>query len=97
VVFDADEFLINRLGQQLVEVKRLIENSKVKHTAEIIKCALGYESLGEIISDYARKIDGDVIMLMTQQEISNTPYFVSSLAQEIINISEVPVMTIAPI
>jgi nucleotide-binding universal stress UspA family protein len=58
---------------------------------------LGYESLGEIISDYARKIDGDVIMLMTQQEISNTPYFVSSLAQEIINISEVPVMTIAPI
>ncbi|MFN4812752.1 MAG: universal stress protein [Bacteroidota bacterium] len=97
VVFDADEFLINRLGQQLVEVKRVIENSKVKHTAEIIKCALGYESLGEIISDYARKIDGDVIMLMTQQEISNTPYFVSSLAQEIINISEVPVMTIAPI
>jgi hypothetical protein len=33
---------------------------------------------------------------MTQQEISNTPYFVSSLAQEVINISEVPVITIAP-
>jgi nucleotide-binding universal stress UspA family protein len=96
VVFDADEFLINRLGQQLVKVKSIIEKSKVKYTAEIIKSSLGYESLGEIISDYSRKIEGDVIMLMTQQEISHTPYFVSSLAQEIINISEVPVMTIAP-
>lgn len=96
VVFDADEFLINRLGQQLVKVKGTIEKSKIKYTAEIIKSALGYESLGEIISDYSRKIEGDVIMLMTQQEISHTPYFVSSLAQEIINISEVPVMTIAP-
>lgn len=96
VVFDADEYLINRLGQQLVEVKHTIEKSKVKYTAEIIKSSLGYESLGEIISDYSRKIQGDVIMLMTQQEISHTPYFVSSLAQEIINISEVPVMTIAP-
>lgn len=96
VVFDADEFLINRLGQQLVKVKGAIEKSKVKYTAEIIKSALGYESLGEIIADYSRKIEGDVIMLVTQQEISYTPYFVSSLAQEIINISEVPVMTIAP-
>ncbi len=96
VVFDADEFLINRLGQQLVKVKNNIEKSKVKYTAEIIKSSLGYESLGEIIADYARKIEGDVIMLMTQQEISHTPYFVSSLAQEVINISEVPVITIAP-
>lgn len=96
VVFDADEFLINRLGQQLVKVKSIIEKSKVKYTAEIIRSSLGYESLGEIIADYSRKIEGDVIMLMTQQEISHTPYFVSSLAQEIINISEVPVMTIAP-
>jgi nucleotide-binding universal stress UspA family protein len=96
VVFDADEFLINRLGQQLVKVKSIIEKSKVKYTAEIIKSSLGYESLGEIIADYSRKIEGDVIMLMTQQEISHTPYFVSSLAQEVINISEVPVITIAP-
>jgi nucleotide-binding universal stress UspA family protein len=96
VVFDADEFLINRLGQQLVKVKSIIEKNKVKYTAEIIKSSIGYESLGEIIADYARKIEGDVIMLMTQQEISHTPYFVSSLAQEVINISEVPVITIAP-
>lgn len=96
VVFDADEYLINRLGQQLIEVKMNIEKSKVKYTAEIIKSSLGYESLGEIIADYARKVEGDVIMLLTQQEISHTPYFVSSLAQEIINISEVPVITVAP-
>jgi nucleotide-binding universal stress UspA family protein len=96
IVFDADEFLINRLGQQLVKVKSIIEKSKVKYTAEIIKSSLGYESLGEIIADYSKKIEGDVIMLMTQQEISHTPYFVSSLAQEVINISEVPVITVAP-
>jgi nucleotide-binding universal stress UspA family protein len=96
IVFDADEFLINRLGQQLVQVKSIIEKSKVNYTAEIIKSSLGYESLGEIIADYSKKIEGDVIMLMTQQEISHTPYFVSSLAQEVINISEVPVITVAP-
>ena len=96
VVFDADEFLVNRLGQQLVKVKEVIEKKKIKYTAEIIKANLGFESLGEILADYSRKIEGDVIMLMTQQEINHTPYFVSSLAQEIINISELPVMTIAP-
>ncbi|MCC6250864.1 MAG: universal stress protein [Bacteroidia bacterium] len=96
VVFDADEFLINRLGQQMVSIKNILEKNNIKFTAEIIKASLGYESLGEILTDYARKVEGDTIMLISQQEISNTPYFVSSLAQEIINISEVPVMTFVP-
>jgi nucleotide-binding universal stress UspA family protein len=96
VTFDADEYMVNRLSQQLLKVKSIIEKSKTKYTAEIIKAATGYESLGEIITDYSRKVEGDLIILMTQQEVNYTPYFVSSLAQEIINISEVPVMTVAP-
>ncbi len=96
VVFDADEYLINRMGQKLTQVKSVLDKHKIKYSAEIVKTSLEFESLGEIIADYARKIESDVIMLMTQQELSYTPYFVSSLAQEIINISEVPVMTIAP-
>jgi hypothetical protein len=81
---------------QLYEYDFDVENPNNMRWYEIIKSSLGYESLGEIIADYSRKIEGDVIMLMTQQEISHTPYFVSSLAQEVINISEVPVITIAP-
>ena len=96
VTFDADEFTVNRLSQQLIKVKSVLEKSKAKYTAEIIKALAGYESLGEIITDYSRKLESDLIILMTQQELNYTPYFVSSLAQEIINISEIPVMTIAP-
>ncbi len=55
------------------------------------------ETLSQNIIDYAIKADGDLIMIMTQQEIDFTNYFIGSTAQEILNNSEIPVLSIRPL
>ena len=96
VLFTTDEFIVNRLTRQLSQVKSFVEKAGVRCTAEIIKGIKGEESLGQIIIDYANKVEGDLIMIMTQQEQDITELFIGSAAQEIINRSDVPVLSIIP-
>lgn len=97
VVLTSDEFVVNRLTRQLGQVKKQIEEASVGCTAEIVKSIKGEESLAEIIIDYAHKVDADLIMIMTQQEVDFTLYFIGSSAQEIINHSDIPVLSIIPV
>ncbi|HEU4719345.1 MAG TPA: universal stress protein [Bacteroidia bacterium] len=96
VLFTTDEFIVNRLTRQLSQVKAFIEKAGVRCTAEIIKGIKGEESLGQIIIDYSGKVEGDLIMIMTQQETEMSELFVGSAAQEIINKSDIPVLSIVP-
>lgn len=96
VLFTSDEFIVNRLTRQLDQVKKFIEKSAVECSAEIIKSTKGSESLAEVIIDYANKAKGDLVIIMTQQETDYTEYFIGSSAQEIINHSDIPVLSIIP-
>jgi nucleotide-binding universal stress UspA family protein len=96
VLFTNDEFIVNRLTRQLAQVKAFIEKSGIRCTAEIIKGIKGEESLGQIIVDYSNKVEGDILLIMTQQETDITEYFIGSAAQEIINKSDIPVMSVVP-
>jgi nucleotide-binding universal stress UspA family protein len=96
VLFTTDEFVVNRLTRQLGQVKTFIDKAGVECTAEIIKGIKGEETLAQNVIDYAHKVDGDLIMIMTQQEVDFTPYFLGSSAQEIIVNSDVPVLSITP-
>lgn len=96
IMMSNDEFVVNRLTRQLGQVKAFIEKAGVECTAEIIKATKGENSLAELIIDYAHKVEGDLIMIMTQQETEITEYFIGSSAQEIINTSDIPVLSIVP-
>lgn len=91
-----DEFIVNRLTRQLGQVKQFIEKQGIQCTAEIVRGAKGEESLGRNIIDYANKVEGDLLLIMTQQEVDWTKYFIGSTAQEIINNSDIPVLSIIP-
>jgi hypothetical protein len=41
-------------------------------------------------------VDGDLLLIMTQQEVDFTDYFIGSSAQEIILRAEMPVLSIIP-
>jgi nucleotide-binding universal stress UspA family protein len=97
VLFTTDEFVVNRLTRQLGQVKAFLEKEGVECTAEIIKGIKGEETLADNILEYAQKVDGDLIMIMTQQEVDFTQYFIGSSAQEIINHSKIPVLSIRPL
>lgn len=96
VLFTSDEFIVNRLTRQLDQVKKFIEKSAVECSAEIIKSTKGSESLAEVIIDYSNKAKGDLVVIMTQQENDYTEYFIGSSAQELINHSDIPVLSIIP-
>ena len=97
VLFTTDEFVVNRLTRQMGQVRAFIEATGIECTAEIIKGIKGEETLAQNIIDYSKKVEGDLIMIMTQQEVDFTPYFIGSAAQEVINSSEIPVMSIIPV
>ncbi len=96
VLFTTDEFVVNRLTRQMGQVKAFIEKANIECTAEIIKGIKGEETLAQNIIEYANKVEGDLIMIMTQQEVDFTLYFIGSSAQEIINHSDIPVLSIIP-
>ncbi len=96
VLQGSDEFLVNRLTRQLEQVKSFIQKQKVECTAEIIKTDKGRETLAQCVLDYANKVEGDLIIVMTQQEANITRMFIGSTCQEVVNNSEIPVMSIIP-
>jgi nucleotide-binding universal stress UspA family protein len=91
-----DEEVVNKLQLQLNQVKHFLEKAEVNCSAELIKAPENHENLGEEVVNYAQKNQGDMIMIMTQQETNFTDLFVGSAAQEIINSSEIPVCSIIP-
>lgn len=95
VLQTSDEFIVNKLTRQLEQVKIYIQKQGVDCSAEIIKTTKD-ETLAQCIIDYAHKVDGDLIIIMTQQETNFTRMFIGSTAQEVVNNSDVPVMSIIP-
>ncbi len=97
VLFTTDEFIVNRLTRQLGQVKTFLEKEGVECSAEIIKGIKGEETFAQNVLEYAEKVEADLIMIMTQQEVDFTKYFIGSSAQEIINHSKIPVLSIRPV
>ena len=92
----SDEFIVNKLTRQLEQVKVYIQKQGIECSAEIIKTVKGEDSLAQCVIDYAHKVNGDLIIIMTQQETNFTRMFIGSTAQEVVNNSDIPVMSIIP-
>lgn len=84
-----------KLNANLNQVKSFIQEGGVETSAELVK-AEG-RSLSQSILDYSNENEGDLIMIMTQQETDFTTHFIGSSAQSIIYNSETPVMSVRPI
>ena len=90
-----DSETLARLKANLHQVKSFLEDGGVETNAELIK-AEG-RSLSESILDYSNENEGDLIMIMTQQETDFTTHFMGSSAQSIIYNSDTPVMSVRPV
>lgn len=89
---DEDEFIVNKLTRQLNQVKIYVENRDISCTAELIKGS----SVAKEIVKYAKKVEADIIMIMTQQEKGWLELFIGPYAQQVINNTEIPVLCIRP-
>lgn len=88
-----DEFIIKKLERQMDQVKEFVE-------AENIKCStacIQNDEVAEGIHEYAKLVNADLVVIMTQQESNFTDLFLGSKAQELINLLDIPVLCIRPV
>lgn len=95
VVPDSDEYQINRLSQRLSVLKEILIESSIKYSIEIVKTVSANETLAESVIDYARKMEAGMILITSQQDHNFSQFYLSPLLQEIISLSDIPVLTIS--
>ena len=96
ILMTGKEDVVSALKDQLILVKKYIEKNDVKCTAEMVKILKKEDKLSNAVISYAKKNNADLIMIMTQQEKDIKEFFIGSQAREVINNSEIPVLSIQP-
>src|ERR1035437_5683622 len=74
------------------QVQKFIKEKKVPCTIK----SLEGEDIVKLVIDYAHEIKADLLMIMSQREFNLKNLFVGTTAQRIVNLSEVPVLSIRP-
>jgi|CXWJ01.1.fsa_nt_gi nucleotide-binding universal stress UspA family protein len=88
-----DEFILKKLERQMEQVKEFVEG-------EDIPCSVAFsksDNVAEGINEYAKQLNADLVVIMTQQELNFSDLFLGPKAQEVINLLDIPVLCIRPI
>jgi nucleotide-binding universal stress UspA family protein len=92
-VFDAnDSDYENKLLAYTYQVKQFIKSKGISCTNKSIPAV----DVATTVVEYANKIESDLIMIMNKQNLSVGEFFNGTDAQKIVDVSNVPVMTIQP-
>lgn len=87
-----DEKYENQLHAYVHQVKQYIKSKGITCTNK----TLPSENIAETVVEYANKIETDLIMIMNKPSLNLKERFVGTLAQHVIDISNIPVMTVNP-
>lgn len=84
----------SRIYAKMKKAKSMIEENGVPCNIKLFKKTEKPDY--EVIIKYALDIDADLIMIMTHQESDFRDHYIGTFAHEIINRSDIPVMTMIP-
>lgn len=84
--------LQKKVDDNVRKVEQLLLEQKITFTTDMIKNS----NVTQTILSYADKIGAGLIAIMTEQEPTESSLMMGPLAQHIINISEVPVLSVQP-
>lgn len=86
----SDVDMLRRFDVKIHQVKDYLDEHEVPYTVKMFKG----ENAASITMDFATQVNADLIIMMTDQEGSGI--FIGNFAQQIINHSKIPVMSIRP-
>lgn len=89
VCIDETEEFVIKLTNYMGQVARFLK----KHNIECVTEFLVGDNPTTMTLDYAKKIDADLISIMTEQETSFLYMFLGAYAQQMVNHSPIPVLT----
>lgn len=87
-----DEFLMKKLERQMGQVVEFIAEHGLPCTGEFHT----NRDISDGVIEYSNKVNADLIIIMTQQELEWTKFIVGTESQQIINNSDIPVCSIRP-
>lgn len=90
---ETDEFLEKKIHANINKVEHQLTEAGIKFQVDYIEHKRGFAK--ETIA-YAEKVNADLIMIMTQEEEDFSEFIIGSYAQQIVNTSPIPVMTVTP-
>lgn len=82
----------NKLLAYSHQVKQFIKSKGISCTNKSIPAT----DIAETVVEYANKIEADLIMIMNKPDLNVSEFFNGTDAQRIVDISNIPVMTIQP-
>jgi nucleotide-binding universal stress UspA family protein len=81
--------------QRLDKIREIFEKLDISCSVKLV--SYSHEDPFERLNKTARELGADLIMIMTQQEMNFKEFFIGSNAQEVINKSDFPVLSINPL
>lgn len=93
----AVEYDVDKMHNKLQQVKKFVNDHHVECETQFLKVpGGGNDRIATALLEYAKSVNGDLFMIMTQQEAASVEFFIGSLAKQIIHSSEIPVMSVIP-
>lgn len=74
------------------QLENYLKQHDIKYTSELVYG----DNLASISMKYGKKIGADLIVIMTEQEENLTGFILGPFAQQVVNHSKIPVMSIRP-
>lgn len=87
-----DEDLNSKFRMKMKQVEDFLREREVEFTITTLFCS----NIAKATMDYAAEKDADLIIMMTEQEENDTGFFMGPYAQQIVNHSKIPVLSIQP-
>jgi len=84
---------VNKFNLKLDQIEEYLKKCEIPSTRKVIHGT----NQAKITYDYGKEINADLIVIMTDQEESITGRLMGTYAQQIINHSKIPVMSIQPV
>lgn len=87
-----DQDLNARFKMKMKQVEDFLKEKEASYDITTIFCS----NIAKATMDFAAEKDADLIIIMNEQEINSTGFFMGAYAQQIVNHSKIPVLSIRP-
>ncbi|MBX7202649.1 MAG: universal stress protein [Bacteroidia bacterium] len=87
-----DEDLNAKFRMKMKQVEDFLVEKEVNYTLQTVFCT----NIAKAATDFATEKKADLIVIMNEQEMNDTGFFMGAYAQQIVNHSNIPVLSIRP-
>ncbi|MFM2284869.1 MAG: hypothetical protein RLZZ543_366 [Bacteroidota bacterium] len=87
-----DEEINAKFRMKMKQVEDFLIEKEARYSASTLFCT----NIAKATMDFAAEKDADLIVIMNEQEINTTGFFMGPYAQQVVNHSRIPVLSIRP-